>query len=444
MTEITEIPTWTRFAKPSEVANLRTLQAAGRQRFDDAGLELDAEEWRFTNINPLIQAAASAVLCGPSAGAEVETLLGANTLREYNAIELVFVNGRFAADLSTLGNLPPGLYVGPLSGMSRLAESLGTQTRLSKTPFIALNAAFLTDPAVVHVARGAAIDRPIHVLAISTASQPSMVHPRLLVVLEDGAKAQIAETYASHTTGDLFCNAVTEIILAQDAVLDHVSVNVQGDSTYHIQATGVSLGRSAEFITHAVTLDTKWTRNDLEISLDGNHAHATLNGAVLLTKSHFCDTHTLIRHEKPECTSHELYKHVIDDKAFGVFKGKILVRPGAQKTDAKQTNKTLLVSDSAGMESMPALEIYADDVKCTHGSTTGPLDEEMVFYLRSRGLSHEAARSLLTYAFAADVTRRIRIEAIRRRIEDYIAAQQDLPMDLRITESAAHDEAVRG
>lgn len=444
MPDTIEIPTWTRLAGASSVEGLRTFQAAGRQRFETIGLDVDPEEWRFTNLSPLTQAAESAILAGPATGPAVDALLAAHTLRDYGAIELVFVNGAFAPALSTLTGLPRGLYVGPLSGMNRLVEHIGTQVPLTRTPFATLNAAFLADPAVVHVAGGVSVDRPIHVLSLSTVSQAAMVHPRLLVVLDEGASAQLAETYAAQSDFDLFCNAVTEIVLGPEAVLDHVSVNVQGRKTHHVQATGVSLDRSAQFITHAVVLDTRWTRNDLEISLDGNHAHATLNGAVLLTGTHFCDNHTLIRHEKPECTSHELYKHVIDDNAFGVFKGKILVRPGAQKTDAKQTNKTLLVSDSAAMESMPALEIYADDVKCTHGSTTGPLDEEMVFYLRSRGLSLEAARSLLTYAFAADVTRRIRIEAIRRRIEDYIAAQQDLPLDLRITESAAHDEAVRG
>src|SRR5581483_10015113 len=151
------------------------------------------------------------------------------------------------------------------------------------------------------------------------------------------------------------------------------------------------------------------------------------------------DNHTLLDHARPNCPSHELYKHVLADKASGVFKGKILVRPGAQKTDSKQTSKSLLLSDEANMNSQPALEIYADDVKCTHGSTTGPVDEEMVFYLRSRGVGHEAARHLLTYAFAADITRRIRVEPVRRRLEDYMAAQAGLPKDLRITDLGAHD-----
>ena len=173
-------------------------------------------------------------------------------------------------------------------------------------------------------------------------------------------------------------------------------------------------------------------RNDLEVVLDGERADATLNGMVLADGSRHVDNHTLIRHEKPNCTSHELYKNVIGDEATGVFKGRIFVQKDAQHTDSKQTNRTLLLSDRAMMESMPALEIYADDVKCTHGSTTGPLDEDMLFYLQSRGLSRDASRHLLVYAFAADLTARMKARPVRRRIESYLAAKQDLPQDLSI------------
>ena len=173
------------------------------------------------------------------------------------------------------------------------------------------------------------------------------------------------------------------------------------------------------------------------------HAQATVNGLVLIGGEQHVDNHTMLDHASANCPSHELYKHVLDGKATGVFKGKILVRPGAQKTDSKQTSKTLLLSDDAAMNSQPALEIYADDVKCTHGSTIGPVDEEQVFYLRSRGVGMDAARHLLTYAFAADITRRIKVEPVRRRLENLMAARHGLPQDLRITDLGAHDEAAR-
>jgi Fe-S cluster assembly protein SufD len=185
------------------------------------------------------------------------------------------------------------------------------------------------------------------------------------------------------------------------------------------------------------------TRNDLNCVLAGEGAEATLNGLVIIGGEQHCDNHTLLDHAAPNCPSHELYKHVLSDKATGVFKGKILVRQVAQKTNSKQTSKSLLLSDDAAMNSQPALEIYADDVKCTHGSTVGPVDEDMMFYLRTRGVGLEEARHLLTYAFAADITRRIKIEPVRRRLEDYMAARAGLPQDLRITDLGTASEAHR-
>jgi len=204
----------------------------------------------------------------------------------------------------------------------------------------------------------------------------------------------------------------------------------------------VQLGRATNFVSHAATIGGKLTRNDLTCVMAGEGAYATLNGVVLLDGHQHCDNHTLLDHASPNCPSHELYKHVLEDQASGVFKGKILVRQIAQKTDSKQTSKSLLLSDDATMNSQPALEIYADDVKCTHGSTTGPVDEDMMFYLRTRGVSREMARHLLTYAFVADVTRRMKVEPVRRRLEDYMAGRHGLPQDLKITDLGAHDEAV--
>jgi Fe-S cluster assembly protein SufD len=196
-------------------------------------------------------------------------------------------------------------------------------------------------------------------------------------------------------------------------------------------------------VSHSASIGSKLTRNDLNVMLNGEYADATLNGLVLISGDQHVDNHTLLRHEKANCPSHELYKHVLDGNATGIFKGKIFVQKDAQKTDSKQTSKSLLLSNDAYMNSQPALEIYADDVKCTHGSTIGPVDEEMIFYLRSRGISLEAARHLLTYAFAADITRRIRVEPVRRRIEEFMAAQHGLPQDLRITDLGSHDEKAR-
>ncbi len=205
----------------------------------------------------------------------------------------------------------------------------------------------------------------------------------------------------------------------------------------------VGRGKPVRISHYAATLGGRLTRNDLNVVMAGEGADATLNGLVIVGKEQHCDNHTLLDHAAAHCPSHELYKHVLNDRASCVFKGKILVRPDSQKTDSKQSSKSLLLSDDAQMNSQPALEIYADDVKCTHGSTTGPVDEEMVFYLRSRGVGLDAARHLLTYAFAADITRRIKVEPVRRRLEDFLAAQHGLPRDLRITDLGEHDEKAR-
>jgi Fe-S cluster assembly protein SufD len=216
----------------------------------------------------------------------------------------------------------------------------------------------------------------------------------------------------------------------------------EGESAYHTALMQVVLEAGSAFVSHSTSMGGKLARNDLQVLLGGEGAEATLNGLVYAHGDKHIDNHTLLMHEKGHCTSHELYKHVLADKAAAIFKGKIYVQKDAQKTDSKQTSKALLLSDTALMNSQPALEIYADDVKCTHGSTTGPVDANAVFYLISRGLSRAQARHLMTYAFAADITRRIRIAPVRARIEDYMAAQHGLPLDLRITEGAAADAAL--
>jgi Fe-S cluster assembly protein SufD len=263
----------------------------------------------------------------------------------------------------------------------------------------------------------------------------------VLVVAEANSEATVVKSFVG-TPGTHWCNPVTEVYAAQDARIDHYKLQHDTDDAYHVSTLQVKLDRNAQFVSHAATIGGRLTRNDHNVVLGGEAATATLNGLVVIGGNDVCDNHTLLDHAAPNCPSYELFKHVLDGKATGVFKGKILVRNPAQKTDSKQTSKSLLLSDDAMMESMPSLEIYADDVKCTHGSTTGPVDDDQVFYLRSRGVSYEAARHLLTYAFAADITRRIKVPLVRERLETFMAAQHGLPQDLRITDLGSHDEGV--
>src|SRR4051812_37846938 len=418
------------------------LVRAGQERFASVGFPKPKDEqWRFTNFNPITRTQVS-----PAEPFDLSTEEVARFgMRDESAVEMVFVNGFFSLPLSQLLSLPRGAKVGTLAdayatNIPALRQHLGQHAKVDLTPFAALNTAHLRDGAFVYLPRGTTLELPIHLLFLTTpGAAPTVTHPRVLVIAEENVEATIVETYAGLEEGVYFTNAVTEIAAAQGSRLDHCRLQHESKKAYHVSAMQVTLGKSATFVSHAATLGARLSRNDLGCAMNGDGADATLNGLVILSGEQHCDNHTTLDHARPNCPSHELYKHVLDGKSSAVFKGKILVRQPAQKTDSKQTSKSLLLSDEATMNSQPALEIYADDVKCTHGSTTGPVDEEQLFYLRTRGVSLAASRHLLTYAFAADVTRRIRVAAVRRYLENYIAAQYGLPLDLRITDQGSHD-----
>jgi len=454
MTQLADNPmassTW--FADESEGGApswLTALRSMAAERFDAVGFPSSKdEEWRFTQLAPITRTQFRLADRQPPGRQATETA-GAFSFGRDAAAELVFVNGHFDVALSKQGRLPHGVRVMNLGEAIEcdpqlVRHHLARYATIDANPFVALNSGILRDGAVIHVSRGAAIEQPIHLLFISAGGrEPAVWHPRVLAVVEDGAQAVLVETYAGAANGVYLTNAVTEIVAGADSRIDHCKLQQESASGYHVATTQVALGRGSTFVSHSATLGGRITRNDLNVVMAGEHAEATLNGLVLIGGEQHVDNHTLLDHAAANCPSHELFKHVLDGKATGVFKGRILVRPGSQKTDSKQTSKALLLSDDAVMNSQPALEIYADDVKCTHGSTTGPVDEDQVFYLRSRGVAQEAARHLLTYAFAADITRRIKVEPVRRRLETFMAAQHGLPQDLRITDLGAHDEAAR-
>ena len=428
---------------------LDELRRGAMARFEQVGFpSRKDEEWRFTDISPITRTRFTLAERVPDS---VATDVAASFSFGSEAVsELVFVNGHFAPGLSRLGKLPRGVKVGRLSDainedgevveghLARLAD-------VERNPFVALNTGFLGDGAFIHFARGTIVQQPIHLLFVSAKGADLAVsHPRVLVIAEDNVQATIVESYVGgDAAGGYFTNAVTEIVAGAGSNIDHCKLQQESLEANHVATMQVKLGRDATFVSHSATIGAKLTRNDLNCHMAGQGAYATLNGLVLVGGNQHCDNHTLLDHAEPNCPSHELYKHVLSGKSSAVFKGKILVRQPAQKTDSKQTSKTLLLSDDAVMNSQPALEIYADDVKCTHGSTTGPVDEDMVFYFRSRGVGLEAAKHLLSYAFAADITRRIKVEPVRQRLEDFMAAQHGLPQDLRITNLGAFDEAVQ-
>lgn len=399
----------------------------------------EIEEWRHTRFAPVTQV--SWTPSGKSAPSPaVAQLAKKYSFNDQAQCELVFVNGYFAPELSTLKILPKGLEIQFLSQPNPIAdEFLGKLAKADANPFVAWNTAQFADGAAILIARGAAIDKPIHLLFIAAPSAlPTVNHPRTLVVAKPGSASAVVETYVS-LDGQTLTNAVTEIIVEEDAVVDHCKLQQESQTAYHFATQESRLAKNSQFISHAATIGAKISRNDVRCALTAPKGYATMNGLVLIGEKQFADNHTYLEHASEDCMSHELYKHVLDGESNAVFKGKILVRPGAQKTDSKQTSKTLLLTDNATVNSQPALEIYADDVKCTHGCATGPVDDDMVFYLQSRGISKTASRQLLTYAFAADVTRRIKIEPVRDRLESIMAAQHDLPLDIRIADLGAHD-----
>ena len=428
---------------------LDELRRAGTERFAAVGFPSNnQEEWRFTQLAPIVSTRFEPAK-RPSPTRRVGDAAERFAFGRSAAAELVFVNGYFDPDLSRLNRLPRGVEVMSLieaidKHASGVRQSLARYAKFDANPFVALNTGSLRDGAFIHVARGAIVEQPIHLLFLSMAGEePAVAHPRILAVCEEGAQITLVESYAGAGEGIYFNNAVTEISAAADARIDHYKMQQESLEAYHVATMQVELQRNATFVSHSASIGSRVTRNDLNVTMAGDHADATLNGLVLIGGEQHVDNHTVLDHAAPNCPSHELYKHVLADKSSAVFKGKILVRQIAQKTDSKQTSKALLLSDEATISSQPALEIYADDVKCTHGSTTGPVDEDQIFYLRTRGVGLEAARHLLTYAFAADVTRRIKVAPVRERLESLMAAQHGLPQDLRITDLGAHDEAAR-
>ena len=429
----TDLPEW-----------LQTLREMSRATFTSTGLPTGKEEaWRFTKLQPIIRETFT-----DAEPADGSSLHGQYTFGDEAGVEIVFVNGHFSPELSRIDTVPDGVTISTLLDAATgphadlVEKYLGQVGDPSDHPFALFNGADFTNGAFVHVKRSATVEATIHFLFISVGNgSPTVSHPRVLAIAEENSEATFVESYVGQGKKYL-CNAVSEFVIGNDARIDHCKLQQESTDAFHVANMQVRIGKQTQFVSHAISIGAAVSRSDLEVELTGQGGYATLNGLVLIGGTQHCDNHTLLDHAAPDCPSHELYKHVLSGKSSAVFKGQIFVNQIAQKTNAKQSSKALLLSDTAEMNSMPALEIYADDVKCTHGSTTGPIDEDLVFYLRSRGVGIEAARHLLTYAFAADVTRRIRVAPVRRRVEDYMAKQHGLPQDLRINDLGAFDEAV--
>jgi Fe-S cluster assembly protein SufD len=430
------LATFARFVKDlgkTGPAWLRKLRGTAIDRFAELGFPtLRDEEWRFTNLAPLthvaFQPAVRFDLVGPAAQELPRVAFDAGDCHQ-----LVFVNGRYAPKRSSPRPLPAGVTVDSLAAVLQahpewVEPYLAQYADYEEHALAALNTAFIRDGAFVSLPKGRVLEFPIHLAFISTAPDgPTVSHPRNLILAGVNSQAIIVESYVGLGREVYFTSAVTEIVAAENAVLDHYKLQRESTDAFHIATTQVQMGRGSNFTSHAVTLGGGLVRNDVNVVLDAEGGECTLNGLYLASGRQLIDNHTRIDHAKPHCASHELYKGILDGKARGVFNGKIYVHPDAQKTDAKQTNKTLLLSGDAMIDTKPQLEIFADDVKCTHGATIGQLADEAIFYLRTRGIGREDARSLLTYAFANDITGRIKIEPVRVQLEQLLLAGREAP-----------------
>ena len=385
------------------------------------------EEWKYTNVEPVVSRPFG--LANGESTSFAGTDIFSSAFVAGDAPRLVFVNGVHAPALGSSQGLPGGVRLGNLRSLLNedpevLRSSIGRYANHRRKAFVALNTAFMDDAAVVVIPPGCRLTEPVHVVHASGAKErPVMSHPRTLIFLGAGSEVDIVESYAGVGGGSYFCNAVTELIGESDAVANHYRLQREGTSAFHTGTLAAYLGRNCRLTAHALTLTGAWVRNDVHVSLDGEGAECVLNGLYLGDDQQHIDNFTEIEHIKPRATSQELYKGILDGASHGVFNGKIVVHKDAQKSNARQTNRNLLLSANASVNTKPQLEIYADDVKCSHGSSIGQLDPDALFYLRSRGLGPEEARSLLRFAFASDIIGRIKITALRERLDGYLAAR---------------------
>jgi len=409
-----------------EPAWLRAIRRSAAAAFAQAGFPTTRnEDWRFTSVAPIAETPFVAAPAASLAPAEAAKFL----VPGLPGPVMTFVNGRYAPELSTIGVPLAGLSAVSLaeaigSDSPRLQAHLGGYLDLAGRPFAALNTALFEDGALLSVADNAVVDEAIQLVFLSTATpEPAVVHPRVLVILGRNSQARVVETFAGLGPARGFTNAVTEIVAADGAVLDHYRLQREAQSAFHIGHTQFQLERSSRATSHAIAFGGLIARHDAVAVLGGEGADCTLNGLYVAGGLQLVDNHTEIDHATPHGTSHELYKGILDGRARGVFNGRIRVRPDAQKTDAKQTNKTLLLSGDAQVNTKPQLEILANDVRCTHGATVGQLSEDALFYLRARGIGADDARSLLVRAFATDVTGRIGLEPVRAELDRLLAAR---------------------
>lgn len=407
---------------------LRDLRARGAERFAAVGFPTTRDEdWKYTSAAPIAELDVRAI--SEPGGEVTRASLAPYTFGQDGWTTLVFVNGRYDAELSTAGVASAGVRVMPLEQAREamndvLRDTLGSICDVEQNAFIALNTALFADGAVIHLAKDAVATAPIHLLFIAdAAAAKGASHPRVLIVAERNSKATVLESYVATGEAVYLTNSVTEVSLADGASVTHLKIQRESPRAYHVGTIDARQGRDSHFVSFSFATGAALSRTNVWTILGGEGCGATLNGLYMADGTQHVDHQTRIEHQKENCYSREVYRGVLDDTAHGVFNGKVYVHPEAQKTDGKQENHTLLLSPRAVIDTKPQLEIFADDVKCTHGATVGRIDNTSLFYMKSRGVSALRARQLLTYAFAADVLEQIELEPVRESLEELTLAR---------------------
>jgi len=404
-----------------DVPWLNSLRLKALARFNSQGLPSKKEEdWKYTSLWAMSQqefthqASASAVT---TEQCDELALLTDN-------YRVVIVDGRFSAELSQLDNLQAGLSINALSdeqGLAIAQPHLGQQIDMTKAGFNALNTLLMSDGVVITVDSDVKVDKPIELLVINTGETASLAtHLRNVIVMADNSQATVIEHYVGLSDAASLTNVVSEAVLSSHAELNQYKLQQESANATHIATLSAKQGSKSQWATNNISLGAKLARNDIHTQLLGEQSHVIMDGLYLVNDEQHVDNHTRIDHTVPNTTSEELYKGVLDDNSHAVFNGKVIVHKDAQKTDANQQNQNLLISRGCEIDTKPEMEIYADDVKCAHGSTVGQINEDQLFFLRARGLDEVSARSLLTYAFAVDVLNRIPSEEIRQALSTVI------------------------
>jgi len=397
------------------------VRKAGLARFAERGFPTTSDEdWRFTNV-----AAVGRLPFRLATPSEVggRDILGTTPFATHETDRLVFVDGHYEASLSNVGELPSGAVVMNLAGaiaggVGDLEHVFGRHVTGEENGFAALNAAYFSDGGYIFVPKGVALLRPVQLCFVSTGAAAGVAtHPRNLVIVEEGASATVLETYTGLNGVGYLTNSVGEVVVGDNGYLEHVRFQDERVEAFHVGTLHYRLGRASRCWAHSLALGSKLSRVNIRASLAGEGLEAVLNGLYLTRGEQLADHHMVVDHIRPHCVSHEYFNGILDDRSRGVFHGRILVRREAQKTDAKQTNRNLLLSEDATVDTKPQLEIYADDVRCTHGATVGQMNEDSIFYLRARGIGLERARRILMCAFAGEIIERVQDEAVREELD---------------------------